>query len=60
NKIQKTISIEKPKIEESDIDDNSQGQSEMWNHVEAISSTEDDALSYSSTTTRTNQLDLNA
>ncbi|CAF3470262.1 unnamed protein product [Rotaria socialis] len=60
NKIQKTISIEKPKIEESDIDDNSQGQSEMWNHVETISSTEDDALSCSSTTTRANQLDLNA
>ncbi|CAF5132807.1 unnamed protein product, partial [Rotaria sp. Silwood1] len=34
NKISKTITIETHKIEESDIDDNSQGQSEIWNHVE--------------------------
>ncbi|CAF2874955.1 unnamed protein product [Rotaria sp. Silwood2] len=58
NKVSKTITIEIHKIEESDIDDNSQGQSEIWNHVETISSTEDDALSYSSIT-RTNQSDLN-
>ncbi|CAF0794084.1 unnamed protein product [Rotaria sordida] len=58
NKISKTITIETHKIEESDIDDNSQGQSEIWNHVETISSTEDDTLSYSSTT-RINQSDIN-
>ncbi|CAF3683799.1 unnamed protein product [Rotaria sp. Silwood1] len=58
NKNAKTITIETHKIEESDIDDNSQGQSEIWNHVETISSTEDDATSYSSIT-RTNQSDIN-
>ncbi|CAF1536460.1 unnamed protein product, partial [Adineta steineri] len=58
HKIVKSVSVERNKIEESDIDDNSQGHSEIWNHVETISSTEDDALSYSSTI-RTNQSDIN-
>lgn len=76
NKLSKTMSIEKTKIEESDLDENSQGPSDSMkrnvhyfsfrrnklpfqcldsNHVETISSAEDDALSTSSSTHRLNQ-----
>ncbi len=73
NKHSKSIHIDRHKNDESDIDDNSQGQSEgmliisifllninlfiVWNHVETISSTEDETFSYTSIN-RPNQSEL--